>query len=260
MSEIVAERIRVAVRSLPMFRGLSREDHERISALATVREFDRGDSLWHAGDPTDHLTLILKGRVKIVRHAPAGDVILEIFGQGEPVGAVAVYQNIPYPATAIALEPTSLLCLPKREYFDLLDRHPGFARAIVAELTRLNLALARRLEEMRGQRVDARIASLLLSLGERVGRPSAEGFEIPLRLSRQEIAAMVGTTVETTIRIMSQWGRSGLVITGEGRFVIPALDRLRAVADPSAPAAALDGPVCEPTDAASARRPKPRER
>lgn len=231
MSEIRAERIWTAIRSLPMFRGLVEEDQRRVASLASLRDFRRGDELWHAGDAADSLTLIVHGRVKIVRHGPAGDVILEIFGEGEPVGAIAVYQGMPYPATAVALEPVVLLSLPKRDYFELLDGHPGFARAIIRELTKLNIALTRKLEEMRGQRVETRIAHLFLTLAERMGRTRGTEIEIPLALSRQEVAELVGTTVESAIRVLSRWGREDILRTGDGRFVIPSRERLRGIAE-----------------------------
>lgn len=231
MSDHRRERLRAALRSLPVFKGLSPEDHARIEPVAAIRDFRRGEPLWHAGDPADALTVILAGRVKIVRHGPGGDVILELFERGEHVGSVAVYAGIPYPASAVALEPTALLSLPKRDYFDLLDRHPTFARGIIRELTRLNLSLTRKLAEMRGQRVETRIARLFLTLADRTGRPSEEGTVIPIALTRQEVAEMVGTTVESAIRVLSRWGRDGLLLTGEGRFVLPTREALEAVAE-----------------------------
>lgn len=225
------DRILAAVRSLPVFKGLSATDQGRIAALAQLRDYARGDTIWREGDPSELLTVIVRGRVKIVRHAGAGDVILEIFGEGEPVGAIAVYNSMPYPASAICLEPTVLLCMTRAEYFDLLDRHPDFARGIIRELTRLTVALTRKLEEMRGQRVETRIARLFLTLAERMGRSTPEGIEVPLELSRQEIAELVGTTVESAIRVMSRWGRDGVLVTGERRFVIPSRERLAEVAE-----------------------------
>ena len=226
-----AERIHAAVQSLPMFRGLPAEERQQIEAIAVLRDLLRGDVLWNAGDPSDTLTLLVKGRAKIVRHGAGGDVILEIFGQGEPVGAVAVYNRMPYPASAVALEPCALLCVPARDYFALLDRHPSLSRSLIAELTRLYLSLAHKLEGMRGQRVEARIARLFLSLAQRMGRETDEGTVIPMGLSRQEVADMVGTTVESAIRVLSRWGRTGVLVTGQGRFVIPSCDNLRAIAE-----------------------------
>jgi CRP/FNR family transcriptional regulator, nitrogen oxide reductase regulator len=229
--DIRTERLAAAVKSQPMFRGLPPADQERIIGFATLREHDRGGVLWNEGDRADSLTIILKGRVKIVRHADASDVILEIFNPGEPVGALAVYNDMPYPATAICMEPTTLLSVPRADYFELLERRPDLARAIIRELTRLTVSLMRKLQESRGQRVETRIAKLFLTLAERMGRATPEGIEIPLRLSRQEVAEMVGTTVETTIRTMSRWGREGVMVTGEGRFVIPSREKLEAIAE-----------------------------
>ncbi len=231
ISEARSERILTALRSLPMFRGLSPEDHRRLAALATVRDYARGDALWRQGDPADDLTILIKGRVKILHHGEQGDVIYEIFGPGEPVGAIAVYNYMPYPASAVCLEATSLLALPRRDYMELLERHPDLTRAVIRELTRMVLALTRKLEEMRGQRVDVRIAQLFLTLGRRMGVARGDGVEIAIELSRQEIADLVGTTVESAIRVLSRWGRAKLVITGKGRFVIPSLERLREVAE-----------------------------
>jgi CRP/FNR family transcriptional regulator len=220
-----------AVRSLPVFRGLPPDDQRRIGALAEIRDFERGDYLWREGDLPEHLSVIVRGRVKIVRHTGAGDVIFELFGEGEPVGSIAVYNYIPYPASAICMESTALLRVPRREYFELLDRNPEFTHGVIRELTRMVLALTRKVEEMRGQRVEVRIAQLFLTLAERMGRESSRGTEIPIRLTRQEIADLVGTTVETAIRVLSRWGREGVLVTGEKRFLIPSRERLQKVAE-----------------------------
>jgi CRP/FNR family transcriptional regulator len=222
----------LAVRAIPMFRGLSPEDQERLAALATLRDYARGEFLWRAGEAAECLTVIVRGRVKLVGAASGSDVIIELFGPGEPVGALAVYNYIPYPASAVSMESSTLLMLPRRDYFELLDRHPEFARALIRELTKLALSLTRKLAEMRGQRIEVRIAQLFLDLAERMGRPAKGGaIEIPIALSRQEVADLVGTTVETAIRVLSRWGREGVLVTGEKRFVLPSKERLAEIAD-----------------------------
>jgi CRP/FNR family transcriptional regulator len=223
------DRVPLAVRALPYFRGLSPDDQRKVASLATLRDYKRGDYLWREGDPAEALTLIVRGRVKIVRETEASDVILEIFGEGEPVGAIAVYNYIPYPASAICMEPVTLLILPRRDFFEMLDRNPDFTRAIIRELTKLVISLTRKLEEMRGQRVEVRIAQLFLTLAERMGKDTKQGIEIPMRLSRQEIADLVGTTVESAIRVLSRWGHEKIVITGEERFLIPSREKLQAI-------------------------------
>jgi CRP/FNR family transcriptional regulator len=230
-SDLHTERVRQALATLPGFRGLPTADRERVAALAILEEVGRGEEIWHAGDPADSLTMLVRGRVKVVRHEDTGDVILEIFTAGETVGAIAVYGGFPYPASAVALEPATLLRLPRRDWFDLLERDPRLARAVILELTRLSTALTRKLGTMHGTRVRLRIARFFLTLAERMGSETSEGTVIDLPLSRQEIAECVGTTVETAIRVMSKWNQDGLIVTERGRFVIPSLERLAAEAE-----------------------------
>ena len=225
-----SERLMAALAVLPMFRELPPGLRARVAAMATLQDLDKGATLWHAGDQPDSLAVVVEGRVKVVKHAEAGDAILEMFEPGEVVGGVALYNQIPYPATAVAMEPSVLLRLPRRDWFDLLEREPPFTRAVLLAMTRLNMALTRKLASMHGSRVQARIASLFLSLADRVGRDTSEGTEIRVALTRQEIAETVGTTVETAIRVMSRWNREGVLLTGRERFVLPDRARLRAEA------------------------------
>jgi len=227
MSSRGPERLQAVLGTLPMFRELPPPLRARVASMATMQEVSKGDAVWHAGDAPDSLTMVVEGRLKIVKHAEAGDVILEMFGPGEVAGVVALYNQIPYPATAIAMEPTVLLRLPRRDWFDLLERDPAFTRAVLLAMTRLNMALTRKLASMHGTRVQARVATLFLSLADRMGRDTPEGVEIPLALSRQEIAETVGTTVETAIRVMSRWNREGVLLTGRERFVIPDREKLK---------------------------------
>jgi CRP/FNR family transcriptional regulator len=226
-----SERIRAAVRSLALFRALPEEQLERLAGIAGLRDGRKGETLWSAGDPAEALTVILLGRVKVVRHGAGGDVILNIFGPGEPVGAVAVQQRVPYPATAIALEPVALLTLPASDYFDLLEREPRFAQGMLGAISRMTATLSRKVEDMRAPRVEARIAQLFVSLAGRMGERTDEGIVIAMGLSRQEVAELIGTTVESAIRVLSRWGREGVLVTGTGRFVVPSLDVLKAIAE-----------------------------
>jgi CRP/FNR family transcriptional regulator len=89
--------------------------------------------------------------------------------------------------------------------------------------------LTRRIPEVAGGRVETRFAHLFLKLADKMGRPSPDGTYIPMALSRQDLADLTGTTVETCIRIMSRWGKEGIVRTEKEGFVLldrPALDKL----------------------------------
>lgn len=223
-----SRRIHEVVAELPLFRQLPQALRERIAALSVLEVHPKGHELWQAGDDAELLTVIVSGLVKVVRHGEVGDVILELFGPGDTVGAVAVYQQRPYPATAIAMQPTTVLRLPRRDWMDLIAQEPTLAHGMMAEMSRLNASLTRKFAGMHGTRVSERIATLFLTLADRMAQEEGEGLLIPIELSRQEIAAMVGTTIESAIRVMSRWNREGLLLTTDAGFVIPDRARLEA--------------------------------
>jgi CRP-like cAMP-binding protein len=83
------------LRRIPLFRRVNAADRARVAAVSQLRQFPRSTLLFAEGDPPDVFLTIVEGRVKIVKATPAGkEIILEIFGAGDPVGAVAVYENL----------------------------------------------------------------------------------------------------------------------------------------------------------------------
>ena len=208
----MSQEIDETLRRSPLFRGLKPDDRQRLAAVAGMRAFDKGDRLFSEGDESDLMFTVVTGRVKVVKTTPRGtDVILELFGPGDPVGAVAVYESRPYPASAVALEPTSCLVIPRQAFFALLEGYPTLVRGLLVGLTHRLVELTNRLTELSGGRIEGRLARFFLKLGSDMGRRRDDGIFIPLALSRQELADMIGTTIETSIRIMSRWGKDGVV-------------------------------------------------
>jgi CRP/FNR family transcriptional regulator, nitrogen oxide reductase regulator len=217
MSQAIDE----ALRRSTLFRRLTPEDRHRLAAVASLRDFEKGAVLFAEGDDADALYTVVTGRVKIFKMTARGsDVILEIFGPGDPVGAVAVYEARPYPATAATLEPTTCLLIPRRAFFALLEAHPTLVRGLLVGLTQRLMELTSRLAELTGGRIETRLARLFLKLADDMGQPRNDGTFIPMPLSRQELADMVGTTIETSIRIMSRWGKQDIVRTEKDGFLL----------------------------------------
>lgn len=214
-----------------LFRRLTSEDRQRLAEVAHVKEFDKGAALFSEGDGSDLLYTVVAGRVKVFKTTARGtDVILELFGPGDPVGAVAVYESRPYPASAVALEPTTCLVIPRQAFFSLLETHPTMVRGLLVGLTHRLVELTNRLTELSGGRVEGRLARFFLKLAHDMGQGRPDGVFIPLALSRQELADMIGTTIETSIRIMSRWGKENIVRTEKDGFVVVDRAALEAVA------------------------------
>ena len=218
------EEIDELLRATPVFSRLSPVDRRKIAEAASLRRYPKGTVIFEQDTPSEAFYTIASGRVKIYRLLPTGkDMILEVFGRGDPLGALAAYDGRPFPASAAALEDTVCVIIPRPVFFRLLEEHPSLVRGLMLGLTHRLVELTNRITELSGTRIEPRFARLFLKLASDVGRKERGGTLVPLALSRQELADMTGTTIETAIRIMSRWGKEGLVRTEKDGFVI--LDR-----------------------------------
>jgi CRP-like cAMP-binding protein len=213
-----------AIAETPLFKCVSADDRARLAAVSQLRSFARGQRIFDLGDPSDMFFVVVRGFVKVFRPGLNGqDVILEMFGAGSPLGAIAHFQNKPFPASAAAIDETDCLAIPRAAFFKLLESEPALVRGLLGSLSLRLVQLTTRLEELSGGRVDVRFARLFLKLAEQMGVPSPDGIRIPIALSRQELADLLGTTIETTIRTMSRWSKDEVMRTEKDGFVI--LDR-----------------------------------
>jgi CRP-like cAMP-binding protein len=214
----------------PLFQRVRPEDRARVVAAGRMQAFERGDDLFHEGDPPDNFVTVLEGRVKIFKRLPSGkEIILQIFGAGDPLGAVAVYENRPYPASAQAIEETSCLLVPRQAFFALLEQTPSLVRGVLSGLTLRLIDLTERLTELTGSQVEPRFAQLFLKLGDQFGQRRENGVFVPLSLSRQELADLTGTTIETCIRVMSRWHKEHILETSRDGFLLVNRSALEAI-------------------------------
>jgi CRP/FNR family transcriptional regulator len=225
----VPARAPIPFEAIPILKPLTAEDRAALAPLCELHAFEKGALIFEEGQPALFIHFLFVGRVKIVKAAQERDLILEILGPGEPVGAVAVFERRPFPASAVALEPCGVVSIPEREFFGLIGKRPEITRRLLAGLTLRLMALNRRLADMTGS-VEYRAARLFATLAERAGQKRGDAIFVPIHLSRQEIADLVGTTIETAIRVMSRWQKDGLVETDKEGFLIRQIGALREMA------------------------------
>jgi CRP/FNR family transcriptional regulator len=215
---------------LPLFQRVRPEDRARVAAAGRLQTFQRGDEVFQEGDEPESFVTIVEGRVKIYKRLASGkDIILQIFGIGDPLGAVAVYESRPYPASAQAIEPTTCLLVPRQSFFALLEQSPSLVRGVLSGLTLRLIDLTERLTELTGSQVEPRFAQLFLKLADQFGEKRPPGVFVPFSLSRQELADLTGTTIETCIRLMSRWQKEHVLETTREGFLLlnrPALESL----------------------------------
>lgn len=225
----VPERPPIPFEAIPILASLSADQRAALSPFCELLAFEKGATIFGEGDPADRIYFLFAGRVKIVKASRDRDLILEILGPGEPVGAVAVFERRPFPAAAVALEPCGLVSIPERSFFTLIEKNPEITRRLLAGLTLRLMTLNRRMADMTGS-VEYRCARLFETLAARMGQPREHGVFVPLPLSRQDIANLIGTTIETAIRVMSRWQKDGVVETEKNGFLVVDVAALRALA------------------------------
>ena len=212
-----------------LFRDLGQRERKEIQGLFHEQRVDRHQFIFLEGDAAEYVYIVFEGKVKIVKQAPSGkEMILEVFAPGEVFGGATLL--LPrHPASAVSMELGVMLCLPRLDYLALLKRFPPMAFQII-ELLRTRLGEAHQvIRGLAAERVETRVARLLFKLADKTGVPDGGGTRLGLQLTRQDIADMVGCTLETAIRILSRWQKEGLIKTEEGVITIlnrNELDRL----------------------------------
>ncbi|MCL5105051.1 MAG: Crp/Fnr family transcriptional regulator [Armatimonadetes bacterium] len=213
------------------FQNLNDATLDAIAGKLVTREYKRHECIWFQGAPSNALMLIQDGYVKMIKHSEGGkDILIELLGPGDVIGAVALLEGRPYPAAACALDRTTLLLLSRNHFLDIVAHNPQVAtQALVAIGARLRHA-HEMMRQLAVKCVEARIANVLLLMASRVVDEEDERVVIPIRLARKDIAEMVGTALETTIRTFSKWKNAGIVVREQKYTVIADMAALKDIA------------------------------
>jgi len=218
------------IRNIELFKELEEDELQEVGPYLRPSSFSKKEIIFAEGDPPDHLYFVMKGKVKITKLSQDGkEIIIEIISPFDFFGGVAVMRGFPYPANAVAMEDTDLLAVSRNDLMRILDRFPSLMYRMTMNLGDRMRGAHETLKNIALERVEARIVSLLLKLAENLGRQTDEGILIDMRLSRQDIADMVGTTVETAIRTMTRFRKSGLIREVDGRVLITDPKGLKAL-------------------------------
>ncbi len=212
---------------LPFFRHLAPEAIVVISGLFEDRDVQAEQIIYFEGDPGEHLYLVATGKVKLIRHAASGrEVLLDILRGGEYFGNLTSLNNRSYTETAVAQTNCCILQISSQNFEKILIRYPDVTLKVLK-------AVGQRLEESQEAikqlstcTVDQRIAASLVRLANKLGEQKQKGVLIQLPFSRQDLAAMAGTTTETVSRVMSRFAEQGLISTGRKWVSVDDIERL----------------------------------
>jgi CRP/FNR family transcriptional regulator, cyclic AMP receptor protein len=210
------------LQSVPLFHGLPPAVIEDLAARARRRRFAAGEVIFHEGDPGRSLCVLDSGRIKITAASEQGqEALLAVVGPGEFFGELALFDDSPRSADAVAIEST------QTDFLKVLDQYPAVARHLLAVLARTIRRLTAELSDIVFLDVDSRIAKRLLDLAESHGQDTAEGRLIALALSQAEIGQMVGATRESVNQCLRRFQSAGLIKVARQKIVVLKPDALQ---------------------------------
>jgi CRP/FNR family transcriptional regulator len=220
------------LRQLPVFSELDDTALRRLTERCVPRTVSAGHVLFTAGEECRGLYVVASGRVRIFRTSPEGkEQVLHIEGAGRPVAELPLFDGGTYPASAMAIEETRLVFLPRADFEHLYRTHPDVAHAIIRGLGKRLRHLVQVTETLAFRDVAARLAMLLSRYAENTGTRTPNGVELTLGRTQEELALEIGTARESVSRAMKELRRRGLIEPGGGdKLMIPDLAKLRAAA------------------------------
>lgn len=208
------------------FRGVDRGQLRTFIQPIELRRFQRNQPVWRDGEHHHYIAFVTEGRVKLVRHRSTGkDLILDILGPGRLVDLTAG-EGDETSSSVIGLAQGTVVVLERTVFITQLRSHGTIAVNLMLDMARDRHHLVARFDEISSGSVEARMASLFVRLATEEGQPHTEGTRVAIPLSRQDLADLVDTSIETAIRIMSRWNRENLVVSTRDGFFIPDLDAL----------------------------------
>jgi CRP-like cAMP-binding protein len=189
--------------------------------VANEQTFDRGDIVFHEGDPGDSLHLVRKGMFAIRASSPSGaDLIVDILVPSDVFGEFAVFSSQRRRTTAVtALSPGATLVVDREQLRAALGFRPELAEELIATIIEKAESTTQRLVELLHVPAELRVLRALLSIA------TLEDVSSPVRLTQDELASFAATTRPTANRVLRQEEERGTIELSRGRVMV--LDRRR---------------------------------
>ena len=211
--------VELFLKQAEMFRHLPPRERQRVASLSRERTFEKGETIFHEGRSSDSIWIVIEGRVHLLHYLNVGRAQTTCeMTPGETFCCLPALDRGVYPATAVAATPAKVLQIPTALFHELLGRTPTLLRETLC-------VFGGRLRQVEAKGclvhdpVEHRVAQALLALQKKFGD------SIPL--TRQEVAELAGTTVETAIRTVSRFQQEGWVRSTRGKIHLLKADSLK---------------------------------
>jgi CRP-like cAMP-binding protein len=211
-----------------VFQGASPEDFTPILPSLSRRRYHQGEYIWHTGDPADQMWVVLSGEVLVSSIGLGGEqFVVEVYVRGDTIGQLPFFE----PAgqrlfDATAGRDTECMGASRQAVLALLRARPQLMIHMLSVYSRWIRTRDLYARDAAFQNLAGRVACKLVELANRYGEPSPEGVRIPIRLTQETVANMLGASRENVSRALARLGRQGEVHRKGSVLLIPKLAEL----------------------------------
>lgn len=221
------------LKKVALFDGLARSDLERLAGSFQARKYRKREVVFHQGDDSSVLYVVMKGKVRILSISPAGnETSIRVFSSHDTIGEFAAIDGLPRSATAQAVEDSTLLEMTRQAFLAHLREMPDFSMGLIKMLVEKLRWTTDYAEAIAQYDTAGRLLRLILHYNEVMGKEVEPGkrYEVELSLNQADLASMVGARREWVNRILGEWRQRGLIEYRRGNIEIldlPAVEEER---------------------------------
>jgi len=199
------------LRRVPIFSALTESQTFELASAVSKRRVKRGELIVEQGKQSRTLFIILSGRARVfITDQRERSVILAVLEPGDYIGEISLFDGKSHSANVQAEVQTDLLTLSHTEFKRCLTIHPSIADSVIKELAQRLRKANENIGSLSLMNVYCRVAKLLVSFSE----PAGDRLMVTRRkVSRQDIAKMVGATREMVSRVMRDFENQGFIKT-----------------------------------------------
>lgn len=207
LNEIDFSQFNHCISTMPLFQSLSLEQVEKIQAVIQEKEFMAGELLSRAGEQADALYLVQKGQVRIYRVSNSGkEQHIRVLEPGDFIGELALFSDRQYERFVEAVEPTTVCCVARDDFKEILINNPHIAIELLSELSERLDHSEQQTTWISSESVQARLAAYILDTYQ---KQSVECITLPS--TKKNIASYLGMSPETFSRGLTKLTKKGIV-------------------------------------------------
>lgn len=213
-----------------LFADMTEAEMHDLARVTTMREYPKGSVISQPAERANAVYLVKRGRVKISMYSAEGkEQILALLDPGDIFGEAVLAGAAPREYLE-AFEDTVVCVVPAAVFLGLLQRRPDMALRVIRLLADRLRDTQQEVHDLAFRDVPSRLACTLIRLAEAYGEQGTSGQVLTLRITHQDLAAMISASRETVTTILNRFKDEGLIAIEDRRIVLPDPDALRRIA------------------------------